>query len=363
MTQVNAAIVSEHSVTLVINGQTTPITDSHPNYDEIRQLASAGTYAGIPALLDLVTSIVEFGAGAITVENGMVLYKGVETHNTVTSRILQMVDEGLSVGPLVNFLENLVLNPSFRAVSQLYGFLEVNDLPITEDGYFLAYKMVRDDFTDHRTGKFDYSVGAPAAEMPRNMVNENPDETCSAGLHVCAQGYLGFYGSGQGNKVILVKVNPADVVAVPNDYDNAKMRVCRHETVREIDPDTKGFAFTSAVYNEDAMDNGTLASDGELLTHDEALAYFDCNASALRKRLNRKVSAKRAYVDGVEMIQVIDTEVDDAPETDSDLVTPDEAMNILGINKDALRKRLARGVTIVREWIGNTPMVRFLNKD
>jgi len=62
--------------------------------------------------------IVEFGAGLVTVKDGVVLYKDMPTHNAVTSRILQFVDEGLSVGPMLRFLERLMLNPSFRAVKE-----------------------------------------------------------------------------------------------------------------------------------------------------------------------------------------------------------------------------------------------------
>jgi len=367
MTIVQSAIVSPNGVTLVIDNQTTPIIDSHPNYGEIRSLAAAGTYAGIPALLNLVAAIEDFGVGLVTVKDGVVLYKDMPTHNAVTSRILSMVDEGLSVGPMFRFLERLMLNPSFRAVKELYGFMEANDLPITDDGYLTAYKMVtrKDDgtLTDNRTGTFDYSVGAPAAEMPRNEVNEDPNQTCSAGLHVCAQEYLSA-GYTFGAVTILVKVDPADVVAVPVDYHNAKMRVCKHETIRELDPNTKGFAFTSAVLDEDAMDEVVmLADESNIMTHEAALKYFDCNASALRKRLNRGASAKRVYQDGVEMVQVIAPDTtDDVPVVD-DTVSFEEAMDILDIDRAALRKRLNRGSTVERVITDDEVRVRFLDTD
>ena len=93
MSQVTAAIVSAGSVTLAIDGHTTPITSSHPNYDEIRAAASAGKYSMIDGLLDLVQAVTDYGAGRVTVEDGVVLFDGVATHNAVTTRILQMVDE------------------------------------------------------------------------------------------------------------------------------------------------------------------------------------------------------------------------------------------------------------------------------
>lgn len=364
MTQVTAAIVSAGSVTLAIDGHTTPITNSHPNYDEIRAAASAGKYSLIDGLLDLVQAVTDFGAGRVTVEDGVVLFDGVTTHNAVTSRILQMVDEGLGVDPMLRFLDNLMDNPSFRAVQELYGFLEVNDLPITEDGCFLAYKMVNrkadGTLTDKRTGEFDYSVGAKPAKMNRNLVNENKDETCSSGLHVCAQGYLGFYGGG--TVTILVKVNPANVVSVPTDYKNAKMRVCEHETVREIDPNTRGLAFTSAVYSPETVVENTLASEDSVMSVTDAMAFFDISASALRKRLVRGVTAKEVFVDGESMVQIIDPETPVAV-VDDTVVTHDAAMATLGIDKSALRKRLNRGSTVKRVYVDGQEMVKFIEQD
>lgn len=375
MANVIAGIVTPNAVTLMVDGNAVALDDAHVNYAQIRKLASAGRYSEIGPLVDIAGSINTFGKGEVTVEDGVVLYRGKPTHNAVTDRILAMMEEGLSVEPMLRFLENLMQNPSYRSVQQLYGFLEVNDLPITEDGYFLAYKMVRDNFTDHRTGTFDYSVGAPPATMPRNEVNEDPNQTCSHGLHVCAQGYLGFYS--QGSRTILVKVNPRDVVAVPTDYKNAKMRVCEHVTVCEVDPNTRGNVFTSSVYKP--VDTA-LASADNVMTVEDAMMHFygdtDSSArSALRKRLNRGVTAKRVYSGGIEMVQVIDSPVaddvtDDVDDSESNefrnrvytgMVTPDEAMAILGIDKDALRKRLNRGATVVRDLSdGGEDMVRIL---
>ena len=273
-----------------------------------------------------------------------------------------MIEEGLDVDPMLRFLENLMENPSKRSVDQLYGFLEVNDLPITEDGCFLAYKMVDRNkdgtLTDHRTHTFDYSVGAEPARMRRNQVDEDPNNTCSSGLHVCAQGYLGeYYGGGT---TILVKVNPRDVVAVPTDYNNAKMRVCEHVTVCEVKPDTRGNIFTSSVYKPV---HTVVATKDNVISVEDAMMHFGCTRDALRKRLNRGASAKRVYSNGIEMVQILDGS---APvgEPKDDTVSFEEAMKTLGIDRSALRKRLNRGATV--EWvIGNNgeERVRFLTDE
>jgi len=65
-------------------------------------------------------------------------------------------------------------------------------------------------------------------KMDRTKVDDNPNRTCSAGLHVCSQGYVKF-----GERLLHVAVDPEHVVAVPTDYNNSKMRVCEYEVLEE----------------------------------------------------------------------------------------------------------------------------------
>lgn len=148
-------------------------------------------------------------------------------------RVAYLKENGMSLEPIRKFIENLKKNPSEDSRRDLYGFLEACDLPVTEDGCFLAYKRVNAQFRDLHTNTFDNSVGK-VVEMPREDVDPNREETCSQGLHVCSKDYLSSFG---GQNTIVVKVNPADVVAVPVDYNNAKMRVCRYEVIGIIQPE------------------------------------------------------------------------------------------------------------------------------
>jgi hypothetical protein len=37
-----------------------------------------------------------------------------------------------------------------------------------------------------------------------------------------------------GARTVIVKINPADVVSIPTDYDNSKGRACRYEVIGEV---------------------------------------------------------------------------------------------------------------------------------
>ena len=103
-------------------------------------------------------------------------------------------------------------------------------MPITEDGHFLAYKKVRDDYKDVHSGTFDNSVGQ-VVSMVRNKVDENKDNTCSSGLHFCSFDYLKSFG---GTRIMILKINPADVVSIPSDHFQQKGRTCRYEVIGEV---------------------------------------------------------------------------------------------------------------------------------
>jgi len=188
----------------------------------------------------------------IEVKDGDVYFEGRPFANALTDRLISMLEEGFPVDFLCNFITNLKKNPSKRAVDELYGFLEKNKLPITPDGHFLAYKRVRDNYSDIHSGTFDNSVGE-VCSMPRNEVNEDKDQTCSTGLHFCSLEYLPHFGGwDSGNRVVILKINPADVVSIPSDYNNAKGRTCRYEVVDEHDKENADHeeAFDSVVVGD-----------------------------------------------------------------------------------------------------------------
>lgn len=181
--------------------------------------------------------IAKHSQGDIRVENGQVFYKGRVVHNVVAERILWMLDHDEDIKVMSRFLENLMQNPSFRSVQEVYRFLDKNQMAITRDGMILAYKNIREDWKSIRAGKdgihLDNTPGTVVV-MERNEVDDNSDRTCSEGLHLAGFSYLPAYGGGAGGRTIICVCNPRDVVSIPRDYNDAKMRVCRYTVLREL---------------------------------------------------------------------------------------------------------------------------------
>ena len=224
-------IVGKNFITAMVNGSTQTINEQHPNYAKIRNAVKTKDMDAVESLINISNSVANYAVGKVRVDAGRVFYGTLEVHGVVVDRILDMMREGFDAAPMLNFLDNLMKNPSKRAVDELYLFLEQTSLPITEDGHFLAYKKVKDDYKDFYTGTMDNSIGK-VLEMPRNSVDDERSRTCSQGLHFCSLSYLPHYYGNQGH-VMIVKINPADVVSIPSDYNNAKGRTCRYEVIGE----------------------------------------------------------------------------------------------------------------------------------
>lgn len=229
---------SKNCIGLLIDGKSYTLTHSHPNFEVIDDLLNADhiDWEAITQHLDIQKAVLEYTGSNIKVVNGEFFYKAKGkkmiqlAENAIVTRIIDLFKRGQEFRPLLNFLDNVSENPSNTAIQELFLFLEDNSLPITPDGHFLAYKRITGDYKDCHTNTIDNSIGM-IVTMPRAEVDDDRFRTCSHGLHFCAKGYLAAY---PGEKIVVVKVNPADVVSIPADYDNMKGRCCRYKVIAEI---------------------------------------------------------------------------------------------------------------------------------
>lgn len=243
-------LIQGSNIVVVIGNKSHTISKTHITYQKVLDAIKAGDWDSLPDIIEPKKVVLSYGAGNVEIQGETLFWKGKELNTGLSVRMIQMLQEGFPIAPMVNFMENLYQNPSHRAVTELYGFLEKNNLPITPDGHFLAYKKIRADFTDCHTGKMNNSVGQ-VVEMERHEVNDNKDETCSTGLHFCGMSYLSSFG---GERTVIVKVNPRDVVSIPSDYNEAKGRACRYEVIGELNVDPSE-AFTRPVQsNADSIE-------------------------------------------------------------------------------------------------------------
>lgn len=225
-----------NTIVVNFNGITKNISKDNENlYKNVLQAIREKRVDDIPAMLDVIGSIFVKSNKVIEIKDGYVYIDGEAVENSISSRILQYTSNQIPFDGLVEFWRNLKQNPSYRARQRLFMFLENAGHPFTDDGHFIAYKAVTKDFKDIRTKTFDNSIGK-LVQMDRNLISDDPDRACDPGLHVAAYAYLtesGYYSKTSSTEYvyICVKVNPKNVVCIPTDYNNMKMRVCEYEVI------------------------------------------------------------------------------------------------------------------------------------
>jgi len=240
-----------------------PISVAKQNalFSHLENKMRAGEFEGLYELASLAARVKSHSKGKFILVDkdgeDVVLLHGVPMPPALSEFTLQFVEQGFSTDFIERFWKNLSQNPSPESRESLYAFIEANNLTLTDDGCFIGYRSIRSDWTDHHTGLMDNSIGA-SPELDRSKVDENPNNTCSRGLHVAAWGYANSYCGG---RTIEVKVNPKDVVTVPPDYNQQKMRVCKFTVISEVTEKRDTLVHPNTFADPDDWDTGTLVDD------------------------------------------------------------------------------------------------------
>lgn len=297
-----AYIIRNDSLIIYIDGKVYNIFEDHPDYNKIvEKIKQKAPVDEIKELCDKKSSIVKYSRGKIEItDDERIMYKGYEIHNSIIDKIFQMKREGFNFEHMILFLENLLQNPSHKTIQELYKFLEKHKMPITEDGHFLAYKKVTNNFKDLYSRSIDNSVGQ-IVETERSFVDDNSDNLCSNGLHFSSLEYIPKFGPSietKETKVIVVKVNPKDVVSIPKDHNDAKGRTCRYEVIdvhesENVEKFNNSVEFTfeyKMCYTDKHGENKNNSDSALVMTKNEACEYLNISKDTLRKRIKRGYS-------------------------------------------------------------------------
>lgn len=263
----------EQQATIFVENQSYNLDITHPNFKEVVELAELGEltqeqYDTFLKLADVPKAVEEYchqepDGINIQIKDGVVLWHGRPIHNNMTERLLALMRDGAPTKFFIRFLNNLMQNPGWLSdgwerdsVESVYDFLKHNNMPLTHDGCFIAYKAVRADRKDKYSGTFDNSDGA-VVQMKSNEVCHDRKAACAKGLHVGTKEYATDFASD--NDVLLrVKVNPAHVVSVPEDANHAKCRVSEYKVLCEearAEPLTKSYYDSSEYETVDDCDD------------------------------------------------------------------------------------------------------------
>lgn len=241
------------------DGESETIPEAHVSFKPIIEKLISGTATDedirdLTGVLKTVARKMSALSERVSVDGKEVYFDGDPLRGEISDIIKRMFEEGkaLDFKPLVNFLEKAKTNPSLKSIDDLYRWIRNGDLVIDPDGDIVAYKAVRvnskgENESIHAGSAFVNgeevtghipNIPGSVVSMARSQVNDNEFETCSYGLHAGTYAYANQFAGWQGGettRLILVKINPRDVVSVPNDHNDAKMRVSRYTVLTQIE--------------------------------------------------------------------------------------------------------------------------------
>lgn len=272
-------IPRKDSITVYIPGQQPKtILRSNRNFEAVREALHEKASADVILnLVDPTQSIKDWGHGSLDVIGGVIHIDGEPLPTTLSKKVLELWEDGYPIDPYIAFHQRLLDQQSYRIAEVLFGYLDKHSFPLFEDGSFMAYKgldvnpykgredmsdeavvqvyarspqnphtyvnglplsnmeyyrrlLLSEDYVDVHSKSVPQSVG-DMVSMDRRQVNDDPRVGCSTGLHVGSHSYTSSY-----QVRLLVRVDPADCVSVPEDCGQSKVRVCKYvlEAIDEV---------------------------------------------------------------------------------------------------------------------------------
>lgn len=242
----------EKSITLVFeDGSTVPVNQGNPNLEKIIDLVTQNDEVDEDEVRYLTTPVAIVGneleelSERISYTDGTIFWDGDTIDNALTRHLARIIQEGgkrRSYIALVNFMEKLFTNPSEASRNSFYEFVDHYGITIHPDGDVILYKGLTGDATSIHSGPgirngltvnghIKNEIG-DVISLSRSRIDSDIKVGCSFGLHAGTYEYASSFAQGV---LLTVKVNPRDVVSVPEDYEYQKVRVSRYEVLAKAE--------------------------------------------------------------------------------------------------------------------------------
>lgn len=256
----------------------------------------------------------------MSIEGGVLKFGDFVLEETLASHMLSLLNEDNTPKDeklwksYVTFLDNLHQNVNEDIRNQLFRWMDYENkaghgFGITEDGCIVGYKGCQGTVLEpvstfsgtaivdgvEITGKIPNKVGS-VISMPRSAVQYDPEVGCSVGLHVGTRDYAVNWAP----ILLLVKVNPRDVVSVPYECDSQKMRVCEYTVLKVTDASEEHKMYHPDPEDYDEYDDDEYFDEFDELDDDyeDGLEGFDMDLETAFDVLNEEIYIE--YDDGEE---------------------------------------------------------------
>lgn len=275
---ITASTLSNNTLTVIIdNGkQILTATKDHPKWNELVTAYGQKNENVLLELLSIKRVIEKFSNNGLSVTDAGIFFREMPLHGVDVDRVMAFLRQGIDYVPIANYMVRKFANPSKRAIDEMYNFLEHKNMPLTPDGRIIAYKGVQKDFFSvssgnepllqgrrNEAGQIFNGVGE-TIEMLRSAVDDDFRRGCSGGLHAGSLSYAKDWVKDEGI-IILIEIDPADVVSVPSDCGCSKLRCCKYKVIGIYDGPLPDAYVTDYSNNVET----SLSTDDEKITDED----------------------------------------------------------------------------------------------
>lgn len=235
--------ISDKTITIVVDRQVHTVQRSAANADALIAELAKGEFADlevIKAMASVKNYIVYLSQGRISLTDSGIQFMGELVNSYMTERIMRHHAEGVDVSPMLAFMDRVMNHPIIGIQQDIYKWCEKGDMPFTAEGHIIAYKKVDMNWRSYHASPDGTHLHHPIGgyvEMERSAVDPRRDNTCSTGLHFCSYDYLNAYQGANTGRILILSIDPQDVIAIPTDYNQTKGRACRYRIIGELNHD------------------------------------------------------------------------------------------------------------------------------
>lgn len=235
--------ISDKTITIVVDRQVHTVQRSAANANALIAELAKGESAdleAIKAMASVKNYIVYLSQGRISLTDAGIQFMGELVNSYMTERIMRHHAEGVDVSPMLAFMDRVMNHPIIGIQQDIYKWCEKGDMPFTAEGHIIAYKKVDMNWRSYHASPDGTHLHHPIGgyvEMERSAVDPRRDNTCSTGLHFCSYDYLNAYQGANTGRILILSIDPQDVIAIPTDYNQTKGRACRYRIIGELDHD------------------------------------------------------------------------------------------------------------------------------
>lgn len=231
---INHMLTAQGLQFVLSNGQPMFVSRTNSAYFKVKQ-AIQGNHPEAQ-IMGILTASVNPLDGPCTLSQDLVFNAGIlyldgqRVPESLSAIAQSMAAEGFSLDGFGNFVENLMDNPSYTVVNEMYAYMERNRFVFTQDGFILGYRVM----------PAGASLDAQRQPVRRNSVDDDMSKPCGAGLDVYSFGSLP-HPVEPGSAIQECRVHPADVVNLGSSLDIGVLRVTHIRDIRVIQEEVSGF--------------------------------------------------------------------------------------------------------------------------